>query len=348
MVGRCTAFVALVLSGCVFDAVVGSESDGLADDEPGTLDQPDQPDQPDLPPGFALIHPAGATSILRDGNLLYLTSFGVIRMDPSGAAEAIASDLDGRMAQDATTLYVGDLATRSIVAIDKASLERDTVASGLPRFEEVEVDADFIYASGYEGGQGTGKVFRIPKASGPIKVIADGLGLPWGLDVHADFVYVVDDAGGSVVAIPQAGCAPFVLASGLNRPSDVLLVDDWVYFTERGNTYTDGAIGRVNRPSTPCGQGDTYQVETLVSGLGHPTWLATDDVHVYWTGYFSGLQRAPLAGGGAETIVGCGGGGWEMSEAPEQGCGAILLGSDRVVFSARTPQNGSATYAVEK
>lgn len=349
------------LAACSIDKTVGSVE---------LSDTPDAPLPPPPPPPDAhaaaspLIH-GGASTILFDGDDMIFdtdagpeaSAAGLYRMTPDGVMHLLVADIRGYMAEDSDRFYVASYidGTSHVLAIDKTTLAVTELAATAGSVNSIVADDQSVYVdydantcSACDNPMPDGKVIRIAKEGSGADVMLDGLDAPFGLAVDDDFVYVAEDLTGRVLALPKTGEPAFVLVTGANRPAGLLLVGDWLYFTERGNTLTDGTIARILRPAH-SDHGPTGSPETLVTGLGHPTWMAVENDTLYWTAYFSGLQSAPLEGGTADTILGCYGDDEPLGEPNwPQGCGALAIHGDQAYFAARDPQNAGALYRVPR
>ena len=359
---RSIVILVVALSGCIIDADLGSQPVG---GEPS-----DEPDDPPDGPTYSIVYEGSAGSILVDGDDLVISGYpriqdqpeGILRVKPDGSIEVVVlSDKFGRMVEDDGHYYVAknvyeQPCTRSaVVAIDKTTLVERVLSSGWCGIEDIEVDDTYVYF-GTQVDDGTGapmfQLVRVSKEASHQKVLIDAMDTPFGIESDGDTVYVAEDIDGDypdcpqrILAVSRQGGPVREIVRGANRPSDVLVVGDWLYFTERGNDLTDGTISRIRRSTIPS------TAETLVTGLGHPTWLAVDDTYVYWSAYFSGLQRAPLDGGPAETLLDCAGVASVYDPANAnwvQGCGAIALRPGSVVYSARNADNFGTIYSVPR
>jgi hypothetical protein len=346
---RTLSIVLPLLAACSLDANVGSlDLSDLADAAP----------EPDATAAITpLLHDAPSTILFEGDAMIFDAVDGLARLNPDGTIDVLVTGHGGYMAEDADRIYVAAHAgdeTR-IVAVDKSSFTVTDLATLPGAANAIAVDDQWVY---YDYSDSTcccdqpptpaGKLIRIAKDGTGSQVMVDGLDAPFGIAADDNFVYLAEDLAGRILSIPKTGGPEFELVTGANRPAGLMVLDDWLYFTARANDMTDGSIGRVLRPR----HGDHEAAappETLVTGLGAPTWMAVADGELYWTAYFSGLQRAPLDGGPAETMLGCFGD-HEPLGAPNwpQGCGAIAIHGDLVYFSAREPHNISALYAIPR
>jgi hypothetical protein len=96
---------------------------------------------------------------------------------------------------------------------------------------------------------------------------------------------------GKIMRCTINACVPEVLATGLHRPHDMAIDDQYIYATAHGMEPTaDGVILRVKK--------DGSEVTTLVSGLLGPSGIAVTATHVYFTlGVVEGkVYRCALGG----------------------------------------------------
>jgi hypothetical protein len=84
-----------------------------------------------------------------------------------------------------------------------------------------------------------------------------------------------------------------------NRPTDVLVVADWLHVAERGVGTNDGRILRVQRPTSSV----TMPFEVVASGIDAPTRLAADATSIYWWSPAVGIQRTSLSPRGSVEMV---------------------------------------------
>lgn len=160
----------------------------------------------------------------------------------------------------------------------------------------IAVDGDTLYTTSYA----LGKVVELSlRSNGEWVIGASGtmfgaLTTPSSLALAGDAIVVTELEGGRVTRLPRTRAAAVVLAEGLVRPDDVLVLDDrrgsFAYFVERGTAGgNDGAIKRV--PTS----GDS-PVETLASGLADPHGLGAIDGRLYFL-QGRGLASIPVDGG---------------------------------------------------
>lgn len=335
----------LAIAGCNYDLSLDRNGIG-ADGGPHDSGADAGPVIGPLPEGVSYLR-HGAWRILVDGaDLIVAGAPQVWRLHPDGTADVLMTVDHGWVdvhAQDAERIYLVhtyENGTRyGILAFDKATGAVTTLTNDWGQILSVTNDASMVYfaTSVRVAGEARGELVRIDKRTGGTRILYIGLEEPLGLAVDEYFVYVADDANHRVLAVSTSGGRSFDLAPNVNRPSSVLPHGDQLYFTERGNTYTDGKISRVPRPSATSNQPGI--VETIAGGLAHPTELVIDADQIFATSYFRGLYQVGMNPGSAATLV---------VDTIAQGNGPIAGADHRIYFSARYPDNsGSLIYVVE-
>jgi hypothetical protein len=144
-----------------------------------------------------------------------------------------------------------------------------------------------------EGQIGHGKVRKLDLAPGaePVTLI-DGQAHPRAIAVRDGFVYWTDVDDGTILRAPDHLLGPADggvrtasrLASGLSKPTDLLLIGDFAYVPDQ--------LGHIQR--VPLAGGDLEEVAAVD---GAPYGIATDGRSLYWTvlGNGGGLFAAPPA-----------------------------------------------------
>ena len=100
-----------------------------------------------------------------------------------------------------------------------------------------------------------GYLAAVPKAGGQQVTLLPEYGTV-GSDIAADggMVYWLKsgtcgaescNADGAVMKMPVAGGSQSIVASGLTQPAALLLDERYVYWIERGNSASDGAVRRI-------------------------------------------------------------------------------------------------------
>jgi hypothetical protein len=146
-----------------------------------------------------------------------------------------------------------------------------TIQDGIGTPNDVALDSSFAYWS-YEGG-----IRRRPKSSTGVTNVLSGIEVG-GIDLDQDNVYFfVDDALGKVAWVPKTGGSVTDLNTNQNRPTDIAVDDEWVYFPLFGG----GIVKKVRKSGT----GTTV----LASGYSSPVRLDLDDTHVFFTDSNGGL-----------------------------------------------------------
>lgn len=367
--------LAAALSGCILDARVGNQS--LSDDDG---DAGAEPDASLAPAGTRIAYATGATDFVVDGAHLIMSSGipqpdpnlppwrpAVIRWQPGGAPEVLAELNVVALAADTTTIYASVVHphenapyTYSLVAIDRATYTPTVLTDGRREIRELTTDGDWLYFGEAlaipNNDYSSNRLVRMAKDGSSELTLAVLDGEVWTISFDDDQLYVVDEApdgllAGRVLAVPKNGDPVVVMATGLNRPSGSLVVGDWLYVTERGNNLTDGNVIRVPLSPLPAAT-----PEVLVTGLGGPTFLLDGGDQLYWSAHFSGAQRAPTAGGTAESLASCGGEDdrYPGSDSdnpppppPSQGCWRAVFLDGVFYYSASDRAGSSALLAID-
>jgi hypothetical protein len=162
-------------------------------------------------------------------------------------------------------------------------------AGAVPESVGIAVDATNVYwsttageimACAVGGCKGTPSVLMTADANIP----AVGQ-----LALDADNVYFTDanpDGLGQILACAKSGCGnhPALIANGLSAPLGIVTDGIDIYWTEAGQTVSNGmavgGAGSVRR----CGVAGCQNTPTTVaSGLDYPTAVAVDAQNVYWS-----------------------------------------------------------------
>lgn len=152
---------------------------------------------------------AGAqpTAIVAEGNTVYWANDGsgdagvVVRIPDFTASppkpEPFATGLSrpNALAMDATTIYVANEGDGTILAIDKQSGQRVTLASEQGAPLAIAVDTGRVYWTSSDQGS----VISVPKAGGTPSAVASGQAEPRGIAVDDSGVYWVNFGDGSVM-----------------------------------------------------------------------------------------------------------------------------------------------------
>ncbi len=142
---------------------------------------------------------------------------------------------------------------------------------GLDTPHDVALDNGFAYWC-HEGG-----IRRRAKGSTGVTNVLTGIEVD-SIALDADNVYfAVDDALGKVAWVPKAGGSVTDLNTNQNRPTDIAVDDEWVYFP----VFASGIVKKVRKSGT----GTTV----LASGYANPSRLDIDDTHVFFTDSNGGL-----------------------------------------------------------
>jgi hypothetical protein len=185
-------------------------------------------------------------------------------------------------------------------------LMRVPLTGGAPTALAIGLDLPlFLTSDGgslyWTGGRFDGKIQKLDLQPGAIPVtLIDGQAQPRAIAVRDGFVYWTDIADGTVLRTLDHLTGPADasvrtasrLASGLTRPTDLVLYGDHAYVP-------DGA-GHIQR--LPLDGGD---LEDVVDVDGTPYGLATDGVSIYWSVLGNGgrILAAPLSPGGTRRTI---------------------------------------------
>lgn len=107
-------------------------------------------------------------------------------------------------------------------------------------------------------------------------------------------------AGGGCVADPTLpSAAPVTIASGLTLPRSITLVGDYLYVTENGSEFPDGALARVPKAGG--------ELERVATGQAQPGALTSAAGFIYWANRGSGsngsLNRLSLVDDTVEVLA---------------------------------------------
>jgi hypothetical protein len=175
-----------------------------------------------------------------------------------GQVTELASGLDriSAVAVDATHVYwvTGGTAPAGGAPRGDGRLQRvprgggavETLASELGNAADLVLDGQdaWIAASGVASGPGHGGILRVAKSGGPLISVGPA-NTAIGLALDAGFVYHTSrDGGGTLVRVPRTGGQPDrTYTTGLNFPSDVVLVGGTLYFV--GDSDDTGSVSAV-------------------------------------------------------------------------------------------------------
>jgi hypothetical protein len=223
-----------------------------------------------------------------------------------GGPEPLVWDTAGAfgLVVDDTYVYYAQVSAGRVMRLPLAGGAPTTLAMGVgePLFLAMASDGASLY---WTDGEVDGKVVRLDLAAGAKPVILiDGQSGPRALAVRDGFVYWTDITDGTLLRTldhltgpPDAAVRTANrLASGLKRPTDLLLLGAFAYVPDE-----NGFIQRV-----PLDGGDLAPV-AKVDGL--PYAVATDGASIYWStlGTPGGIFKAPLDASGAAGMLFVGG-----------------------------------------
>jgi hypothetical protein len=117
--------------------------------------------------------------------------------------------------------------------------------------------------------------------------LVEDLTFPYGIVTDEAFVYftIYDEVEGALWRVPKKGGEAVAIASGLDSPSQLVLVGDSLYVTESGGD----RVVRVARTG-----GD---VITIANGQDGPADIAFDGTDLYWANYLGNqIVRSDLSG----------------------------------------------------
>ncbi len=246
----------------------------------------------------------------------------------------------GAVALDATHVYWVDRGTPDVHYADgairrvpKLGGDAVTLAAVPERPQKIAVDASGVFFTADDGG-----VRRAPIEGGKPVIVIDKLRSPYGLAIDKDRLIISESIyNGDVIAVPKAGGAKVVLASGEPRATDLAIDGEYAYWTCSGGSVDDGLIRKVKLTggevttladkqrtpraiaidkdsvywvsSVPLNEKETAQVILKVAKTGGPVTpvasgvrgldsIAVDDKHVYYSAVLGGVvMRVPKKGG---------------------------------------------------
>lgn len=213
-----------------------------------------------------------------------------------------------KLASDATHLYWfdydGTLGTTggSIRRVAQAGGAVTTLVTGLGGVNDIAVDGNHLYWTGFAVGSGVGSVNRVPLAGGAVEVVAAAQFFPVGLALDGTNVYWGENSGpGSIFSRTKAAGSPTPVVTG--TAMDPLLGSNFSIAVDATTLYwTEGS-----RVRAIVLAGGVPQV--LASGLSNIVCLSQDAD----TLFFMALQvprilyRLPKAGGVAVVVEADGG-----------------------------------------
>lgn len=227
-------------------------------------------------------------SLIVHGSDLYYAGGIYLKRVPlaGGSATQVGNFHSNYLAQDATHLF--SETSSNIYAVTLANggvsvlVEDGEFKGGLALTE-----TDIYFTQRF-----TGTLARIPKTGVDVDagvqptVVLGGISHPWGLAVDGTHVFVVAYFGGQLIRVQLDGQNSTDLASGQDRPRDVVIDGSVAYWINEGADSCAGSVMRVDK----AGGAPTQ----LAGGLGKPSSLAVDASFVYVTLFDSGeVIRVP-------------------------------------------------------
>ncbi len=141
-----------------------------------------------------------------------------------------------------------------------------------------------------------GEIWKMNINGGEEQLLAPAM-FPGQLAVDGNWVYYTDVKAGTVNLVPLGGGAVTVLASGLNRPTDLAVRGNIVGFSEWPSD--DPSVGMVKQIRR-----DSGAVICIATGQNKPSNLVIDGTHVLWlSDSETTVNKAPLAGGPVASVA---------------------------------------------
>ena len=134
----------------------------------------------------------------------------------------------------------------------------------------VIADSDAVYFTtwGTPWPDGVGAIVRAPLSGGASEVLTDAETVPYAISQDNGALYWTDYDAGTIRSIQKQGGTPVTLASGLDGPMALAVLDGTVFFT------VNGAVDRVSA------QGG--EVDEVAHTGGNPTALVADGAHLFF------------------------------------------------------------------
>jgi hypothetical protein len=155
----------------------------------------------------------------------------------------------------------------------------------------IAVDGDVAYVTEFTAGRVT-KVAR----DGTTTTIASGLARPDRIAIDANNIYWLELGSSesatdtAVKAIPKSGGSQYTLAAVLDRPGDLALAGNRLYYTTRDHVY---GMDITSLDATPS--------FTFSGGISLQGPIATDGHDVFWSD-LDGIHRQAVTAGGGEIL----------------------------------------------
>lgn len=209
-------------------------------------------------------------------HVYYAEKTGIYRVPLAGGVPEflVASSQASSLAIDTTYVYWSTLKNTADNAVYRAPLAGGTpytIQANIAYPRDVAVDDSFVYWC-YENG-----IDRRSKTSTTVTHVLSGQKVD-EIELGQNNVYFVEgSADGTVGWVAKTGGPATNLNTLQNRPTDIAIDDEWVYFPAAGA----GIIKKVRKSGT----GTTV----LASGYDSPVRLAIDDQHVFFTDSDGGL-----------------------------------------------------------
>ncbi len=167
----------------------------------------------------------------------------------------------------------------------------ETLASGLGTPNDLAIAPPWIFWTDLE----TGEIGRVGLDGSDAAIIAAGYSSVWPITADADHVYWATSSDpGDILRMPLEGdeVEVEVVASGLDRPQSLLLLEDSLVWIESGSTH--------EVRSMPKGGGEIAGLATTVA-TGRT--LVADENYIYWVDVGAGVSRVTRGGGATEVLV---------------------------------------------
>ena len=152
--------------------------------------------------------------------------------------------------------------------------------------------ADIYWANFGSGGVGTDTLDGNPGNVNQGFIPAGNASGPTGVTVDSKFIYWTNFAGNSIGRANLDGSSPnttFISGPHVSNPNAVFVAGGFIYWANYGS-------GTIVRDTI---DGNSANIVDLVSGQNHPSGLAADTSHLYWSvgdGAGSTIGRANLDG----------------------------------------------------